>query len=349
LVAPASAGNNDGKAKAEGKGGAGTIKYLWDNGETTATATKLGPGDHTVTVTDDNGCSATFKVAVNENILPLEVDVAETGDIKCAGGTSGLKITVKGGKPPFTYKWDNPGWTGSEVNNVPAATYAVLVTDAKGTTQTAVAIVNQPDPLEVEITRVVGATTERSADGKATVKIKGGTAPHTIAWNDGETSTTASKLNLGAHTVLVTDANGCTVTKPVEIKQRILPELNASMLKNGQTIKMEQLRFEADSASLTLDALPTLDELYDFMMENGDIVIEIGGHTNSTPPDEFCDRLSTARAKSAAEYLIAKGVDARRVVFKGYGKRQPIVSNATADGRKKNQRVEIKILTLKRQ
>lgn len=348
-TAPASAGNSDGQAKAEAKGGTGAFSYRWDNGETAAAATQLSPGTHTVSVTDVNGCTARFDLAITENILPLEVDVAETGDIKCAGGTSGLKVVVKGGKPPFRYKWDNPAWTGAEVNNVRAATYAVLVTDALGTSQTAVAIVNQPDSLKVEITRVVGATTERSADGKATVKISGGAPPHSISWNDGETTTTASKLSLGLHSVTVTDANGCKVSKPVEIKQRILPELNAALLKSGQTIKMEQLRFEADSASLTTDALPTLDELYDFMMENGDVVIEIGGHTNSTPPDEFCDRLSTARAKSAADYLIEKGIDARRVAYKGYGKRQPIASNTTADGRRKNQRVEIKILTLKRQ
>lgn len=347
LIAPASTGNSDGKARAEGRGGTGTISFLWDNGETTAAATKLSPGMHTVTINDEKGCTALFSLDVPENILPLAVNVEETASIKCAGQMSGLKVTPSGGKPPYQLKWDNPSWSGGDIANVTAGTYAVLVTDAKGSTQSAVVIVKAPEPLVVEITRVVGATTERSTDGKATVKIKGGTPPTTIAWDNEETESTAAKLKLGAHSVTVTDANGCTTTKTVEIKQRILPELNAALLRSGQTIKMEQLRFEADSASLTTDALPTLDELYDFMEENGNIVIEIGGHTNSTPPDEFCDRLSTARAKSAAEYLIEKGVDRKRVSFKGYGKRSPIASNATVEGRRQNQRVEIKILALK--
>ncbi len=350
VQAPASAGNADGKARVAARGGNGApFQYAWDNGETDEVASKLGPGTHNLTVTDSKGCTSLGTAKISENILPLEVNVEETGDIKCAGETSGLKVVVSGGKAPYKFKWDNPAWTSETVNNIPAATYAVLVTDAQGTTQTAVAIVNAPNPLQVDITRIVGATTERSADGKATVKITGGTPPLTIAWENGESTTTAFKLNLGAHVVTITDANGCSLAKSLEIKQRILPELNASLLKNGQTIRMEQLRFEADSSSLTLDALPTLDELYDFMEENGDIVIEIGGHTNSTPPDEFCDRLSTARAKSAAEYLIQKGVDQKRVVYKGYGKRQPVASNATAEGRRTNQRVEIKILTLKRE
>lgn len=347
--APASTGNADGKATAEAKGGTGALRYAWDNGETAATAIKLAPGTHTVTITDENGCAAMAGLAISENILPLAVDVELDHQIKCAGETTALKVAVNGGKPPYKFKWDNPAWTSNQVTGVPSGTYAVLVTDAKGTTQTAVALVNAPDSLRVEMTRLVGATTERTKDGKATVNIKGGTPPLTIAWDNDENKATASKLTQGLHTVTVTDANGCSVTRSATIKQRILPELDAAMLRDGQTIRMEQLRFEADSASLTEDALPTLDELYDFMMENGNIVVEIGGHTNSTPPDEFCDRLSSARAKSAADYVIQKGIDPKRVVYKGYGKRQPIASNATADGRKKNQRVEIKILTLRRQ
>ena len=349
LVAPTSTGNSDGKAKAEGRGGTGKLSFVWDSGETTATATKLSPGKHTVSITDERGCVATYSLEVPENILPLTVNVEETATIRCAGQLSGLKVTASGGKPPYQYKWDNPAWKGPEIANVSAATYALMVTDASGTSQSAVIVVKAPDSLKVDVTRVVGATTERSTDGKATLKIKGGIQPITIAWDNGETGTTASKLKLGTHSVTVTDVQGCSTVRPLEIKQRILPELNASLLRSGQTIKMEQLRFEADSASLTTDALPTLDELYDFMEENGNIVIEIGGHTNSTPTDEFCDRLSTARAKSAAEYLISKGVDSKRVSYKGYGKRNPIATNATVEGRKLNQRVEIKILALKRE
>jgi outer membrane protein OmpA-like peptidoglycan-associated protein len=94
-------------------------------------------------------------------------------------------------------------------------------------------------------------------------------------------------------------------------------------------------------------SLPVLNEMYNFLQENGGIVIEVGGHTNNIPPDAFCDKLSTARAKSVADYLTAKGIDPNRVFFKGYGKRKPIVSNDTPEGRKQNQRVEIKILQMR--
>ncbi len=349
VQAPASTGKNDGKARAEGRGGIGKLSFAWDNGETSAAVANLSPGVHTVTVTDERGCSATFTIEIPENIIPLSVNIEETNPILCAGKTSALKVSIVGGKPPYQYKWSQIGWGGLDIQNVPAGTYTLTVTDAQGTSRVAVVVVSSPPAMEVELTRVVGATTERSTDGKATLKVSGGTAPIAIMWDNGEVTATASKLSLGTHTVAITDAYGCRVEKTVEIKKRILPELNAELLRSGQTIRMEQLRFEADSFNLTPECLPTLDELYDFMEENGNVVIEIGGHTNSIPPDEFCDRLSTARAKAVAEYLIQKGIDPRRVAYKGYGKRQPIASNATPEGRRLNQRVEIKILAIRRE
>lgn len=75
--------------------------------------------------------------------------------------------------------------------------------------------------------------------------------------------------------------------------------------------------------------------------------MEIGGHTNGNCDHPYCDRLSQDRAKTVANYLIQKGISIDRVRFKGYGKRKPVASNATLQGRKKNQRVEITILEMK--
>ncbi|MBL7829041.1 MAG: OmpA family protein, partial [Saprospiraceae bacterium] len=125
-----------------------------------------------------------------------------------------------------------------------------------------------------------------------------------------------------------------------------LPELTGS-LQNGQTIRMRLLNFDTDSSTIKSESLPMLDELFDFMSENGTVVIEIAGHTNNLPSDAFADQLSAARAKAVADYLTAKGIDPKRLVHKGYGKRLPLVPNTSAEGRKTNQRVEIKILRLK--
>lgn len=133
---------------------------------------------------------------------------------------------------------------------------------------------------------------------------------------------------------------------PPAAKPKIMEELDRSKLKKGQTIRIEKLFFKADKSDLSEDSYEVLDEIYQFLSSNDDIKVEIGGHTNGRPTsNEFCDSLSTERAKTVATYLVQKGIVASRLHFKGYGKRKPIASNKTFKGRQKNQRVEIKILS----
>jgi outer membrane protein OmpA-like peptidoglycan-associated protein len=129
-------------------------------------------------------------------------------------------------------------------------------------------------------------------------------------------------------------------------KPKILTELNRSTLKEGQVIEIKRLEFMADTSKINSASYEVLDEVYNFLKGNPEVIVEIGGHTNNIPPDAYCDQLSTARAKVVAEYLINKGIKTDKIQFKGYGKRKPIADNKTAIGRQRNQRVEIKILSI---
>ncbi|MBK9377119.1 MAG: OmpA family protein [Saprospiraceae bacterium] len=115
----------------------------------------------------------------------------------------------------------------------------------------------------------------------------------------------------------------------------------------GQTLQINELYFAANSSEITDESSTVLNEIYEFLIANNDVQIEIGGHTNSVPSDEFCDKLSGDRAKNVADYLYGKGIPKDQITYKGYGKRLPIASNETLAGRQKNQRVEIKIITFK--
>jgi outer membrane protein OmpA-like peptidoglycan-associated protein len=137
-----------------------------------------------------------------------------------------------------------------------------------------------------------------------------------------------------------------TVNVSPKKQQKILKDLDKSKVKVGQTIKIEKLQFPADSFKINASSYPVLDEVYDFLKINPKIYIEIGGHTNSQPSHEFCDRLSTNRAKAVRDYILSKGIDEERISYKGYGKRQPIAPNSTKEGRLLNQRVEIKIISI---
>ena len=78
-------------------------------------------------------------------------------------------------------------------------------------------------------------------------------------------------------------------------------------------------------------------------------LVDVYGHTDSTGNDEHNFDLSQRRALSVANYLSAQGVDSRRFAVTGFGETKPIASNATAQGRAANRRVEIQLTPLTQQ
>ncbi|MDX1912804.1 MAG: OmpA family protein [Saprospiraceae bacterium] len=345
MMAPASAGNADGKAMAKPVGGKEPYIFQWESGESSNTASRLAPGNPKVTVTDANGCTAVGSVSIAENILGLVVTITEKNQIKCGGlEKASLVVNISGGKKPFSIAWNNPAVSGEAPDGLVAGDYAVTVTDAKGTSQSAKITVVSPEPIVLELVQNIGASSATVNDGKAKISIKGGTAPYKTSWDTKQSGLSVSKLSAGKHSVTVTDAAGCSQALEFETGKRAMPELTRA-IEQGQTIPMRLLTFETDSASLRPAVYTYLDELFVFLEENPGITIEVAGHTNNQPKDDFADYLSTARAKAVASYLLDKGIDPKRVQYKGYGKRQPLVPNTTPEGRRTNQRVEIKILT----
>ncbi len=136
------------------------------------------------------------------------------------------------------------------------------------------------------------------------------------------------------------------ITASVTKKTKIIEELDRNTIKKGQRIRIPDLQFAADSEALTSAFYPTLDEVYAFMQTNKDVSIEIGGHTNLKPKNNYCDELSKRRAKSVASYLITKGINKDRISYYGYGKRKPLLRSTSEEANRKNQRVEIKILSV---
>ena len=346
VLSAASANTSDGRAKTVVTGGVTPYAYAWSSGASTPEVSEIPAGRYQVTVTDANGCSATSEVNITEDILELKVAIEQTGNIACHGEAgAALEVQVSGGKSPFEYSWNDQA-TGQSRGGLSAGEYSVEVTDEAGQLVRASIVVEEPAPLTGEITEVRAATHERVKDGRATARITGGVTPYKFNWDNGESGGKASQLSVGPHAVTVTDAMGCSITLQATISEKILPELTAENLERGEAVRMEKLQFEADSSAINQESIPTLEELYQFLYDNPTIVVEVGGHTNGLPEHDYCDRLSTERAKAVAGYIINKGIDEKRVLYRGYGKRQPIATNMTPDGRRRNQRVEVKIVKL---
>ena len=271
------------------------------------------------------------------------------GEIKCPNDkTASIILVVNGGKTPYRYQWSDPSYKGSKLDSIGGGTYSVTVTDAEGEEYIANVAVKAPEPLQMELVSKQAVSELNRKDGKATIKITGGTEPYRTLWSNGKSGLIVGNLSGGKHTVKIADKNHCQMIGELYIEQpKVLPELIREKIVIGQTLRINELYFLADSAIISDESNQVLDEIRTFLKANPDISIEIGGHTNGTPSHEYCDRLSNARAKNVAYYLYNKGVPEAQISYKGYGKRVPIASNDTQSGRQKNQRVEIKIVSIK--
>lgn len=112
-----------------------------------------------------------------------------------------------------------------------------------------------------------------------------------------------------------------------------------------KAIVLENIYYDLDKYDIRPDAALVLDSLVQIMNDNPEIYIELGSHTDDRAPDDYNKRLSLQRAQSAVRYIINEGIEAERIVAKGYGETQLIIKNAqTEEQHQKNRRTEFKVL-----
>ena len=104
--------------------------------------------------------------------------------------------------------------------------------------------------------------------------------------------------------------------------------------------------FETDRADLKPSFFSVLNSVGLVLEEYDKTIIEVMGHTDSTGSDAYNQTLSEKRAQAVGQYLIAQGVDPRRVISQGFGESHPVASNDTPEGRQANRRVELRLVPL---
>jgi len=125
---------------------------------------------------------------------------------------------------------------------------------------------------------------------------------------------------------------------------RELSELKGKQTERGVVLTIGDLLFATGKATLSTQANVSINKLGEFLVNHPSRNIAIEGHTDSVGSDAYNDALSLRRAEAVKTALVAKGVGAERIVARGLGKRFPIASNATAQGRQLNRRVEVVVL-----
>jgi OOP family OmpA-OmpF porin len=111
----------------------------------------------------------------------------------------------------------------------------------------------------------------------------------------------------------------------------------------SESITLEGVNFITGSSSLTAESLPILNAAATTIKKNSGLQLEISGHTDNQGGSAINKSLSQRRANSVMIHLIKEGVEASKLIAKGYGDQNPIADNKTAAGRKSNRRVELKI------
>ncbi|MCW3107941.1 MAG: outer rane lipoprotein omp16 precursor [Segetibacter sp.] len=114
-------------------------------------------------------------------------------------------------------------------------------------------------------------------------------------------------------------------------------ELNASLV-------LKNILFETNSAQLQPISLIEINRLLQLLTENPTLKVQINGHTDNVgkPADNL--KLSENRAKAVVDYLVSKGIDVKRLAYKGFGETKPIADNKTEAGRAQNRRTEFVII-----
>lgn len=205
--------DNDGSISALGSGGTPPYNFLWDNGETTATATRLSLGIHTVTITDFNGCAAIATDTILGPESPLSCFVLELSPVSYPGQQDGVASAFpSGGWSGYSYLWSN-GSTNKQANNLTAGLHSVTVTDAFGCETVCSIVVSEIPPIECNVFESQPISCNGGADGRATVEAIGGNGELSYRWSNGNTGRTAINLSADiAYTVTITDEEGYSET-----------------------------------------------------------------------------------------------------------------------------------------
>ncbi|MEL6922768.1 MAG: T9SS type A sorting domain-containing protein [Bacteroidota bacterium] len=198
-------------AVARVSGGVLPYVYSWSNGANTANVDGLEDGLYQISITDGNGCQAVQEIEVIRSSNPLSYSL-ESLPISCFGAADGsVSVGALNGSGPFRYEW-NTGDTTQTISNVAPGSYSVIVTDTVGCSIGQAIELTQPDEINLAFTSTLK---EDTRTGDLTVTASGGTPPYSYAWSNDATTVEIKDVPYGNYTVIVTDANGCTVERSI--------------------------------------------------------------------------------------------------------------------------------------
>jgi len=178
----------------------------------------------------------TEPVAVCDGSLTVS---ATASDLSCYDVNDGsVTATVSGGSGPYSYYWETasgtPLSTSSSVTSLSPATYLLTVTDANQCTNTTSAIVQNPAPISINLTKISDVNCAGGTDGALSAALSGGSGGLTYQWSSGQSSLSPSGLPAGVYSITATDANTCISSAAITISEP--PSAITMQIVNQQNI-----------------------------------------------------------------------------------------------------------------
>ncbi len=253
-------------------------EYLWDDdlASTDPELNGLTAGTYTVWVADGE-CLAVESYTIEEPEMLLAEAAIE--HIVCANEETGnIYLTPQGGTTPYTYIWSN-GDSVRDLLDVPAGEYNVTVRDFHECLYDTTFTIKGNDPLEVSAT--INNSDDGQNNGSIILAVSGGVPDYTFSWSHGAQSSVLSDLPVGTYTVIITDAEGCTLeetfmvgtvsTNPIHLADNgmeIFPNPASQMLNvkiTGREISGKSLKVEVMNI---LGAVVTEMQVTDYLAGN---------------------------------------------------------------------------------
>jgi len=153
----------------------------------------------------------------------------------------------------------------------------------------------------------------------------------------------ATLIGLGVGTLAGAAVGGYMDAQEAKLRNQ-LRSTGVSVTRNGDSIVLNMpsnVTFGVDQSDVRAEFTEVLNSVALVLNEYKKTYVDVLGHTDSSGSEQYNLNLSVKRAQSVSNYLLSRGVIQERFVVRGLGESLPIASNATAEGRALNRRVEI--------
>lgn len=205
----------------------------------------------------------------------------------------------------------------------------------------------RPRPVTIVTGKVIDRATERPLPAKITyIRLPDGKDMGS-AQSDEESGEYRIILPTGGNFAVLAEGEGYIAvsenlnTMNVQAYTEVVRNLYLAPMQVGEVIRLNNLFFDLGSANLQPESYPEIERMALILRKHPTLKIEVAGHTDNIGDEGFNVQLSQKRAAQVIDVLVKNGIEAERIIPKGYGSSKPVDDNRTPEGRHQNRRVEI--------